>query len=53
MSGISRVGDLGFKVQGLGCDRREYLGLSGGRFGLWGLRFGISLWGSWSLRVNT
>ena len=25
--------------------------LSSGRFGLWGLKFGLSLWGSMSLRV--
>ena len=27
-------------------------GLSGGRFGLWGLRFGLSIWGSMSLKVD-
>ena len=30
----------------------ECLGSSGLRFGLWGLRFGLSLWESMSLRVG-
>ena len=28
------------------------MGFPGGRFGLWGLRFGLSLWGSMSLWVS-